>query len=325
MTEKLNLSGPADLLATIAHLVGWTPTESFVILTARGGSLGATIRVDAPAEVEPVNYAQTLTSYAANDEEATASYLVVYSDEDPDSYAYAAHVAALVNELITARMPVRNVWLVTSTYWTEFGTDDHHSLDEIRDSNANATLVYNGSAPDVDVYNPALLGTWALRVQAPEGTDEERTAATRAWASALDTPGTHDTETLRGLAAAFQHRTIRDYLFCETITTSNGNFADIMLGKFTGRPDWDRVDRAEALAFELMKTVPAGQRAPMMTLMGWLEWLKGNGTQADRYLKLAASDVEGFRLAVLLRELIGRGAIAEVVRDPATAYRRNTI
>ena len=94
MTEKLNLSGPADLLAPIAHLLGRTPTESFVILTARGGALGATVRVDAPAYIEPMNYAQTLTSYAANDEEATASYVVVYSDEDLDSYPYAAHVAA---------------------------------------------------------------------------------------------------------------------------------------------------------------------------------------------------------------------------------------
>ncbi|WP_248761010.1 DUF4192 family protein [Pseudarthrobacter sp. SSS035] len=325
MTEKLNLSGPADLLATIAHLLGRTPTESFVILTARGGALGATVRIDAPAYIEPMNYAQTLTSYAANDEEATGSYVVVYSDEDLDNYPYAAHVAALVNELATARMPVRNVWLVTSTYWTEFGADVQNSLDEIRDSNANATLVYNGSAKDVDVYNPALLGTWALSVQAPAGSEEDRAAACTAWAAALDSPETPDTKTVRELAGAFQHKMIRDYLFRETITTQNGNFGDVMLGKFDGRPDWERVDRAEALAFELMKAVPPGQRAPMLTLMGWLEWLKGHGTQADRYLKLAASDVEDFRLAVLLRELIGRGYIADVARDSTTSYRRKII
>jgi hypothetical protein len=53
------------------------------------------------------------------------------------------------------------------------------------------------------------------------------------------------------------------------------------------------VDRAQAVAFELMKAVPAGQRAPMLTLMGWLEWLKGNGTQAARYLKHADTDAPG--------------------------------
>jgi hypothetical protein len=325
MTEKLNLTGPADLLATVPHLLGVKPAESFVVLTARAGSLGATLRMDAPEHTEPMNYAQTLTSHAANDEQATASYVIVYTDEDLDGYPYAAHVAALVNELAAARMPVRNVLLVTSGYWAEFGTDEQHPLAQITDSQANATLTYFGSATDVDVYNPALLGTWTLRVEAPEGTEEDIEEACAAWAAVLEATAIPDQQRAREIAAAFQHKMVRDFLFRETITTHNGNFADVMLGKFTGRPDWDRVDRAEALAFELMKVVPAGQRAPMLTLMGWLEWLKGHGTQADRYLKHAAADVPGFRLAVLLRELIRRGALAEVARDNETAYKRRII
>jgi hypothetical protein len=89
MNEKINLTGPADLLATIPHLLGITPSESFVVLTAHAGALGATLRVDAPEHVEPGNYAQTLTSHAANDDKATASYVVVYTDENQDSYPYA--------------------------------------------------------------------------------------------------------------------------------------------------------------------------------------------------------------------------------------------
>ncbi|MDQ0676606.1 hypothetical protein QFZ36_004232 [Pseudarthrobacter siccitolerans] len=326
MNEKLNITGPADLLATVPHLLGKTPTESFVVLTARGGKLGATLRVDVPMFVEPLNYAQTLTSHAANDEEATASYVIVYADENPSyGYPYADHVATLVNELASARMPVRNVWLVTSSYWAEFGTDEQRPLDQIRDSAAKATLTYFGSTTDIDVYNPALLGRWAMPVEAPEGTFEDFEAACGTWAAVLDAAEIPDAETARALAAAFQHRHIRDYLFRDTITTHNGSFGDVMFGKFTGRPDWDRVDRAEALAFELMKAVPAGQRAPMLTLMGWLEWLKGNGTQADRYLKHAAADIPDFRLAVLLRELINRGSLAEVARDAATSYKRRII
>ena len=325
MNEKLNLNGPADLLAAVPHLLGITPTESFVVLTARAGALGATLRVDAPEHAEPAPYAQTLTSHAANDEDATASYVIVYTDEDPEGYPYAAHVAALVNELAAARMPVRNVWLVTSTHWAEFGTDENHPLEEITDSQANAALTYLGSATDVDVYNPALLGTRALRVEAPEGTEAQTEAACEAWAVLLDGTATPDGQSARDLAAAFQNKFIRDFMFRETITTHNGSFADVMLGKFTGRPDWKRVDHAQGIAFELMKAVPAGQRAPMLTLMGWLEWLKGHGSQADRYLKLATEDVPAFRLAVLLRELINRGNIAEVATNAETAYKRPMI
>ena len=40
MNKKLNLTGPADLLATVPHLLGTTPTESFVVLAARAGEIG---------------------------------------------------------------------------------------------------------------------------------------------------------------------------------------------------------------------------------------------------------------------------------------------
>ena len=49
MTEKLTITGPADLIAIVPHLLGNQPKESFVVLTARGNTLGATLRMDAPA------------------------------------------------------------------------------------------------------------------------------------------------------------------------------------------------------------------------------------------------------------------------------------
>jgi hypothetical protein len=327
MTEKLTITGPADLLAAVPHLLGKEPEESFVVLTLRDGLLGASLRMDAPAEALPEDYAQMMTTYAAYDEKATGSVVIVYTDEEPGSgYPYAAHVAALTNELASARMPARIVLLVTGTHWAPYGKPETNPLDEIRDSNANATLTYYGSAPGLDVYNPELLGTWVAPVQAPEGTDEDLDTARGLWAAALDAVEAALTpDTARQLAAAFQHLHLRDYLFRDTISTHNGSFGDTLTGKFTARPDWDRVDRAEAVAFELMKAVPAGQRAPMLTLMGWLQWLKGRGSQADRYLKLAAEDVTGFRLAVLLRELIVQGYVADVARDPGTSYQRRII
>ncbi|MFF1253701.1 DUF4192 family protein [Pseudarthrobacter sp. NPDC058329] len=326
MTEKLTITGSADLIAAVPHLLGNRPKESFVVLTTRLGFLGASLRMDAPAASTPLDYAQMMTTYAANDDKATGSFVIVYTDEKPAyGFPYAAHVLALSTELATARMPVKRVLLVTGTHWATYGTAEKNSLDEIRDSNANVTLTYFGSAPNIEVYNPELLGDWAPPVETPEGSDEDLRGACGMWAAELYDDGTPDMDTARQLAAAFQHRHIRDYLFRDTITTHNGNFGDALMGKFTARPDWDRVDRAEAVAFELMKVVPAGQRAPMLTLMGWLQWLKGSGSQADRYLKLAAEDVPDFRLAVLLRELINRGYIADAAMDPEQSYKRRLL
>ncbi|MFK0003132.1 DUF4192 domain-containing protein [Paenarthrobacter sp. NPDC090522] len=326
MTEKLTLSSPADLLAYVPHLLGGTPTESFVVLTATAGALGATLRVDAPMDAAPLGFAQTVTSLAAQDENATACYLIVYTDETSTDarFPYAAHVAALGNELATARMPVRKVYLVTSTHWAAYGSTERNPLDQIKDSNANATLTFRGSAPNVDVYNPALLGKWVEPVQVPVRTEETVEEARREWGTVLEGAGMPDHETTRKLAAWFQDTYIRDFLMADIITTNNGVVIDIFLGKFEGRPDWTRVDHAEAIAFELMKAVPEGQRAPMLTLMGWLQWLKGSGTHAERYLKLAVEDVPGYRFAEQLYDLIGSVYIAEVAKNQETAYKRPT-
>ncbi|UOD83374.1 DUF4192 domain-containing protein [Paenarthrobacter ureafaciens] len=324
MTDKLTLTGPADLLAYIPHMLGGTPTESVVVQTATSGNLGATLRVDAPMGADPTGFAQTVTTFATQDETATATYVIVYTGDtgQDETFPYAAHIAALGNELARAGMPVHHAFLVTGTYWAAYGSPERNPLSQIIDSNANATLTYLGSNPAADVYNPAQLGNRIEPVQAPARTEESLATARQAWNTMLDTPGTPETATGRAMAAWFQDPYIRDFLMADTITTNNGRMIDIMLGKFDGAPDWTRVDRAEAMAFELMKLVPEGQRAPMLTLMGWLQWLKGSGTHADRYLKLAAEDAPGYRLAVLLRELITNVYIADVAKNPDTAYKR---
>ena len=199
MTEKLTITGSADLIATVPHLLGNQPKESFVVLTARADPSEQRCAMDAPAESAPLDYAQMMTTYAANDEKATASYVIVYTDETGGDgpFPYAEHVAALSIELATARMPVRKVLLVTSTHWGTYGTAEKNPLDAIKDSKPTPRLTYFGSATDIDVYNPALLGRWALPVEAPEGTDEDLETACATWAAVLDAEGMPDTETAR--------------------------------------------------------------------------------------------------------------------------------
>ena len=72
MTEKLTITGSADLLGRHPAHAG-RPAEGILRRAHRphGNTLGATLRVDAPAEAAPVDYAQTMATYAANDEKAT--------------------------------------------------------------------------------------------------------------------------------------------------------------------------------------------------------------------------------------------------------------
>lgn len=333
MNDFIKFTGPADVLAFIPHTLGETPKESFVAMTVQGNKLGATLRVDAPFGQDPVGYAQTVVSYLTADEAATASLLVIYTGEtttDGDR-PYAGHVEALRIELETAGMPLQDAWLVTSELWRNYHCTDSsccpaQSLDTITTSNGNAALIYRGSAVAGFTAPAPFTGDAAAReaiaAHKPDGWPEDLEASRAAWAKVLDDPKSLTTQTAHQLAGALQHPTIRDYMMSDIVPHAPEQFTSVMLGVFLSRPDWARVDTAQEVAFELMKATPEGQRAPMLCLIGWLEWLKGKSSFAARYFKLALEDVAGYRLAELLGELVSRGLLAECSRDPKKAYDR---
>ena len=332
MNDIIKFTDPADILAFIPHTLGQTPTESFVAMTVQGNKLGATLRVEAPFAQDPVGYAQTIVSYLTADEAATGSLLVIYTDEkSADDSPYAGHVQALRTELETAGMPLQDAWLVTSELWRNYHCTDSRccpaqSLDAITTSNGNAALIYRGSAVTGFTAPAPFDGEAgareAIAAHKPDGWPEDLEACRATWAKVLDDPKSLTTQTAHELAGALQHPTIRDYMMGDIITHTPDQFTSVMLGVFLTRPDWARVDTAQEVAFELMKATPEGQRAPMLCLIGWLEWLKGKSSFAARYFKLALDDVAEYRLAELLAELVNRGLLADCTRDPKKAYNR---
>ena len=333
MNDFIKFTGPADVLAFIPHTLGFAPQESFVAITMQGNKIGATLRVDAPFGLEPANFAQTTVSYLTADEAATGSLLVIYTDENTPGkpQPYSDHVEALRTELETAGMPLQDVWLVTSELWRNYHCTDtsccpNQTLDAITTSNGNAALIYRGSAVTGFTAPAPFAGDEAARdaiaAHKPDGWPEDLEASRAAWAKVLDNPKSLTTQTAHQLAGALQHPTIRDYMMGDIITHAPDQFTSVMLGVFLTRPDWARVDTAQEVAFELMKATPEGQRAPMLCLIGWLEWLKGKSSFAARYFKLALDDVAEYRLAELLTELVNRGLLADCTRDPKKAYNR---
>ncbi|MEV7574336.1 DUF4192 domain-containing protein [Pseudarthrobacter sp. NPDC089323] len=333
MNDFIKFTDPADILAFIPHTLGEAPKESFVALTMQGKQLGATLRVDAPFGQDPVAYAQTIVSYLTADEAATGSLLVIYTDEDitEDARPYSGHVQALRAELETAKMPLLDAWLVTSELWRNYLCEDTRCcpgqpLDSITTSSGNAAMIYRGSAVAGFTAPPPFTGDAAacaaIAAHRTDGWPEDIDTSRATWAKVLDDPKNLTTETARELAGALQHPTIRDFMMGDIFPHAPEQFTSVMLGVFLARPDWARVDTAQEVAFELMKATPEGQRAPMLCLIGWLEWLKGKSSFAARYFKLALEDVAEYRLAELLGELVGRGLLADCSRDPKKAYDR---
>jgi hypothetical protein len=339
MNDAIRISSPADILGFVPHALGFAPRESFVFLTMRNKALGATLRVDAPVTGDPVAFARAMVDYLAVDAQATSVLLAVYTDT-PAGVAprpFHDYVEAVIQEFEAAQTPVKDAWLVTSEHWrnllcdSEAGCCAPEPLESITDGQLNAELVFRGSS-----YQKAPGTTYRPFTGPADAADRIREAVfgvfagelhtgRELWADALTRDGWTDPDTAVELVACFQRPDLRDVMFCNVIDPDRPDAedsGDLLIGQGI-TPDWDRVDRAQQLARDLMETAPEGYRAPLLTLIGWLSYLKGQSSVAAEHFALAIEDSPGYRLAGLLEQLVSRGTVAPVAKNQATAYKRH--
>ncbi|CAN7572656.1 DUF4192 domain-containing protein [Arthrobacter sp. LjRoot78] len=340
MNDAIRISSPADILGFIPHALGFAPKESFVFLTLRGNTLGATLRVDAPLFGDPVGFARAMVDYLAVDTQATAVLLAIYTDDAPDAAAqrpFHDHVEAVIQELEIAGTPLKDAWLVTSEHWqnllcdSDAGCCQPEPLESITDGQLNAEMVFRGSSYQKEP------GTTYAPFTGPADTSErirealpgvfagDLNTGRTLWADALTRVGWADPATTVELLACFQRPDLRDVMFCNVIDPARPDAegsGDLLIGQGI-TPDWNRVDRAQDAARLLIDAAPEGYRAPLLTLTGWLAYLKGQSSVATDHFALAIADTPGYRLAELMEQLVNRGTIAPVAQDAATAYKRH--
>jgi hypothetical protein len=338
MNDAIRISSPADILGFIPHTLGFVPCESFVFLTMRGNTLGATLRVDTPVYADPAGFARSMVEYTALDTQATTVLLAVYTDSRPaGTRPFHHHIEAVIAALETAGTPLKDAWLVTSEHWqnllcdTDAGCCLPETLESITDGHLNAELVYRGSSyqKNPGTTYPPFAGPAdreeQIREALPGVLAAELHPGRELWADSLTRDGWMDPATAVELLACFQRPDLRDILFCNVIdpqlpdAEGSGN---LLIGQGIA-PDWDRVDRAQETARALIDAAPEGYRAPLLTVIGWLAYLKGQSSIAANHFELALADAPGYRLAELMDQLVSRGTIAPVAQDPDTAYKRH--
>lgn len=85
-------------------------------------------------------------------------------------------------------------------------------------------------------------------------------------------------------------------------------------------PDWARLDLAEPLLQFLARSTEGPDKAPVLCILGWIQWCKGRGTWAGHYFAASAKYQPGYKLAGLLDQLLAVGYIAECAKDRRTAW-----
>lgn len=338
----ITVTSPADILAYIPHVLGFAPQESFVFLTLQGKRLGATLRIDAPQDTEPARFAQAVLGYLSNDVAADGVLLVVYTDQTTidGTKPYSQYAAAVEATLDTAGMPVADSWLVSSTEWVTYFCEDAdccspRSLEEITDSAMSARMVFEGSnATRETVADPAFTGDnanldliaetitgWVIEDPA-DWTAPVMTENRALWQETLGTTPVKDTALQ--LIAALHTPAVRDRIIADTISLDDDpeTFAAVVIGRYTGTPDWEHVDATQALLIELFQFTPPEARAPLFAFLGWIHWYKGRSSIAVQYLTKAQDTDPEHTLSGLLTQLVNTGTLPECVTNQRTAYQR---
>ena len=248
-SPSFTITSPADILSYIPHALGFMPAESLVVLTTTGTRLGATLRVDLPAQgADPLAFAEGVVSFLRGDPEADGTLVVVYTREEWHRLRPPPHEDLLDDLEMALKLegfPVRAGWLVSGSGWRDYFCRDERCcpwpgtpLDAVVHSALNAELIFGGSAFDASAPEAVLRAApavaprdgWSANPGAVEDAQAhfaarcagrwispgQFTATSALWDVVLSRPGTFhvqaEPEVAGFLLASIESRTVRDFL-----------------------------------------------------------------------------------------------------------------
>lgn len=339
MTNTLRLSGPADLLAVVPHMLGYQPQHSLVAIALHaytsGRRVGLVERLDMPSEGEAVEAAEALTAPMVT--EAPAGVVLIGYERTLGEAAVPLEV--LAGLLLVHGLPVVHVLAVHADHWHFLGRADSASQGHPMppaDSAPAVEMIAAGSCPAQSREALADRLAPGHRVDAVAGECERlraaggqitAEAAASAWAAVLTGPSPVEAlpDGTLALAALSLHA---DY---------PPLFRDCLLGWMA--PGMMRLDLVEGPVLATVREmlplpwVPTGETtqsqdsaaavrsaldrlmvlcasipdqhaAPPLTVLANLAWWSGDGTITRLALSRALAASPDYRLAALLDRLV---------------------
>ncbi|MCC9197817.1 DUF4192 domain-containing protein [Arthrobacter sp. zg-Y820] len=109
------------------------------------------------------------------------------------------------------------------------------------------------------------------------------------------------------------------------------DFREVLIGQYSGLPDWTGMDAAFAVFAELLAATAGDPgeavdadgeaAAALLSLLAWIEWARGRGSRAQVHLTRCLASYPGYRLAELLEDLLTTGMFPLWARQAGTAWR----
>jgi hypothetical protein len=332
----VKISGPPDVVGIVPHLVGFTPTESLVLvgLHGRRQRTGITLRFDLPSperEAELVTEAVVRVAHGGADDVIVACY----SSETPDAgdLPRRALVVAVISGCLDARIGVVDALLVREGRWYSYTCTSEccpRSGTPLPDPASGAGGRFAAEAVGHGrVLMPSRKDLEAS-VRAPVARrSAELEQRFRAADAALAT------ERGDGGADLVRQRTVTMVVAAvHRRASGQGELTDdqaarvvVGLGDVHARDDIATmpIDERDALVdvlSDLARRTPDGRAAPVCSVLAWVAYQNGNGALTNVALARALGDEPTYGLAVILDQAVQRQIHPEHIRELARHVQR---
>ena len=310
------LRGPADLAAALPHLIGFTPTESLVVVALHGPRLrvGLTLRVDLPprAHEEPL-VAEVVERLVCT---GASSALVVLCTAAPDGEGglpRARFVRRLLGRLRASGVAADDAVLVRAGRWSSYVCRSEHCC-----PTAGTPLPAPGST---DALSLVAVDAVSRGVAVLSSRDElvAQLAAPAPDDDVLGALGRAATERRRRTRTQGRVRVARDDLAGwrralsapadDELADDDASLLVTALEDVVVRDEvlsWllDDADALLRVLLVLAARIPPPHDAMVCALLGWVAHARGDGAMANVALDRALASEPGCTLAALSREAL---------------------
>lgn len=331
VNQRVRLSGPAEIVEAVPHLVGFHPKDSLVVVALKGKRrrVGVVARIDLPDPEHVVACADYVVDFLRRDGASSAIAVCYPPDRGRDHPAVAALAAALRDRFDAVGLAIADLLCVSDGRWWSLLCDDPKCcpsggtpIDDGRTSQVAAAMAVAGRVTlgSREELAGMLRPVGGLAGTAMHGALSRATAAFNARLAA----GRRDVlarESVDLLAAAVQQRLdarpvplgVEDAARL-VVGLADVRVRDEAISWFEG--DWG--DAALGMFSELVRmAVPPFDTTPL-TVLAWLSYLRGDGAFAgmalDRILESGTGNGLVPYLDALLRGGIGPDAVRPIVR-----------
>jgi len=327
-----------DLLASVANVFGYTPTESLVVIgLTRDNRLSTHVRVDLHKALPIAHDFGAEIGRMMSLEHAQCIALAL-TEEAPAPGAYSDTLAhqgsAFCAGLESAGITVKNAWHIGNNYSRPMLDSDPASAPYPGELIDPTTPTAQALKPHKATSPQEIVESYQAPHTAPTPPQGSTITGLQLWdeiaADTIDTANLTALETGHLVAALAAHpmaiiATVAADLLegISALGSDDDRELPRTVQAIGDAPDWNRIDRLAAMLKTLTPYTVQRASSNVHAIMSWINYAKGRGTLALAFAEQAQHDSPGNHLARSIHQLAINGTVSPWAVYSWTAYKGN--